>query len=55
MNRKYDILLTWYSLHFFAGSADPKQKPLLRHVIVKDLNKVGSEVLPLENSALHSE
>ena len=26
----------------FSGSADPKQKPLLRHVIVKDLNKADS-------------
>lgn len=23
------------------GPSDPKQKPLLRHVIVKDLNKAG--------------
>lgn len=29
---------------YFPGSADPKQKPLLRHVIVKDLNKVADRL-----------
>ncbi|CAL1142848.1 unnamed protein product, partial [Cladocopium goreaui] len=29
---------------YVRGSADPKQKPLLRHVIVKDLNKVATQL-----------
>ena len=29
---------------FSQGSADPKQKPVLRHVIVKDLNKAPAEI-----------
>lgn len=28
-----------HTAHVLTGPADPKQKPLLRHVIVKDLNK----------------
>eukprot|EP00439_Symbiodinium_sp_Y106_P040597 s5283_g4.t8 len=29
---------------YVRGSADPKQKPVLRHVIVKDLNKVAAQL-----------
>eukprot|EP00931_Biecheleriopsis_adriatica_P046236 TRINITY_DN26539_c0_g1_i1.p1 TRINITY_DN26539_c0_g1~~TRINITY_DN26539_c0_g1_i1.p1 ORF type:complete len:497 (-),score=116.00 TRINITY_DN26539_c0_g1_i1:169-1659(-) len=29
---------------YFRGSADAKQKPLLRHVIIKDLNKVAGQL-----------
>eukprot|EP00425_Heterocapsa_triquetra_P031383 CAMPEP_0195118148 /NCGR_PEP_ID=MMETSP0448-20130528/116221_1 /TAXON_ID=66468 /ORGANISM="Heterocapsa triquestra, Strain CCMP 448" /LENGTH=291 /DNA_ID=CAMNT_0040155399 /DNA_START=72 /DNA_END=943 /DNA_ORIENTATION=- len=36
-----NILVDAFSL---GGPADPKQKPLVRHVLVKDLNKVGTRM-----------